>query len=106
MTMLARLVRFIGFAIATVIVFGILLVVLDAEESNGLVSAILDVARWFTEPFRGIFDLEKGKEHLQIAINWGIGAVVYALVAILIARLLTMAALGGARRRRRHTAVT
>ena len=88
MTKLAGVIAFIGMAIAFVIGIGIALVVLDADESNTIVDAWLDVARFFTDPFRGIFDLEPGTEHLQIAINWGIAAVVYLVVATLIARLL------------------
>jgi hypothetical protein len=70
----------VGFGIAFVIAVGIALVVLDANEDAELVDAWLDVARFFTDPFRSIFDLERGKEDLQIAINWGIAAVVYAVL--------------------------
>ena len=88
MTKIAALIGFLGMAAAFVIVIGIALVCLDAKESNDIVRIWLDVARWLTEPFQGIFDLERGKEHLQVAINWGIAAVVYAVVAGIIARLL------------------
>jgi hypothetical protein len=33
----------------------ILLLLLDAREANGLVSAILSVSQWFVAPFEGIF---------------------------------------------------
>ena len=88
MARLAGIIALLGMTIAFVIGIGIALVVLDARESNDIVGVWLDVARWLTEPFRGIFDLERGKEHLQIAINWGIAALVYSLVAMLLARLV------------------
>jgi hypothetical protein len=77
-----------GFAIAFVIVVGIALVVLDANEDAELVDAWLGIARFFTDPFRGIFDLERGKEDLQIAINWGIAAAVYVAAGSLLGRLI------------------
>ncbi len=85
---LAGLVGLLGMAVAFVIAIGIALVVLDARETNDVVRVWLDVARFLTEPFHGLFDLERGKEDLQLGINWGIAAVVYAAVALLVARLL------------------
>jgi drug/metabolite transporter (DMT)-like permease len=100
MLTLARIIRFIGAAIAFVIVVGIVLVVLDARESNGLVSAWLDVARWFTDPFQGLFNLDDNKA--QLAVNWGIAAVVYFAIAAIIAKLLAMAGVRAHRPRRRR----
>ena len=91
----------LGMAIAFVIAIGIALVVLDAKESNDIVRVWLDVCRVLTEPFQGIFDLERGKEHLQIGINWGIAALVYLAVAMLLARLLRRMRGPGFMRRRR-----
>ncbi len=78
----------LGMAVAFVIAIGIALEVLDAKESTELVRGWLDVARFLTEPFQGLFDLERGKEDLQLGINWGIAAVVYLVVATVAARLL------------------
>jgi drug/metabolite transporter (DMT)-like permease len=103
MARLAGLVAALGMAVAFVIAIGIALVVLDAKESNDIVRTWLDVARFLTDPFRGIFDLERGKEHLQIGINWGIAALVYLAVAMLIARLLRRTG-GPSFLRRRRTA--
>ncbi len=103
MARLAGLVAMIGMAVAFVIGIGIALVVLDAKESNDVVSTWLDVSRFFTEPFQGIFDLERGKEDLQVGINWGIAALAYWLAAMLIARVLRMAGAGSFRRRRTVT---
>lgn len=85
---LAKLVSGVGLVIFLVIGVGVLLVALDANEDNEIVDAVLGVGRYLVEPFRDIIDLEKGKEHLQIAINWGIGAAVYLGIALLIAAAL------------------
>jgi hypothetical protein len=84
-------VRMLGYGVAFVIAIGIALVVLDANEDAELVDAWLDAARFLVKPFNGIFDLERGKEHLQIAINWGIAAVVYLVVASVLAGILDRA---------------
>jgi drug/metabolite transporter (DMT)-like permease len=84
-------VRMLGYAVAFVIVIGIALVVLDANEGARLVSLWLDAGRFLTDPFGRIFDLQRGKEHEQIAINWGIAAVVYVVVASVLGRLLDRA---------------
>ena len=55
MTLIARIARAIGMAIAGVVVAGIVLVLADANEENGLVDGILDVGRFFAAPFRRIF---------------------------------------------------
>lgn len=88
MARIAGLIAMVGMAVAFVIAIGIALVCLDAKESNDVVSVWLDVSRWLTNPFHGIFDLEQGKEHLQTAINWGIAALAYWLAAMLIARVM------------------
>jgi len=85
---LVRLIRLAGGLVAGVIVLGILLVVVEANEGNAIVSAILDLDRFLVGPFRDIFDLERGRETLQIAINWGIAAVVYLVIAALLAALV------------------
>jgi hypothetical protein len=89
MLTLARIVKLIGAVVAFVIVIGIVLVLLDAKESNGIVTAWLDASRWLTEPFQGIFNLDDNKA--QLAVNWGLAALVYFAIAAIIARLLTMA---------------
>jgi len=97
-TALARLVATAARIIAGVIVAGILLVVLNANEGNAIVGAVLDVARFFVKPFRSIFDLSDND--VQIALNWGIGAAAYLLAGTLLARLLLSAG-GRAGTRRR-----
>ena len=96
MFMLARMVRLAAMIVAGVIVVGILLHVLGANSSNAVVSLVYDVCRPLVAPFKGLFDLDDAKA--QIAVNWGIAAAVYALVGMLLARLLAGAGLAGRRR--------
>ena len=98
---MAGAVRMVGMAIVFVIGIGIALVVLDANEDSDIVRAWLDVCRFLTEPFDEIFDLRRGKEELQIAINWGIAALVYFAACMVVARLLGRARRPGFLRRRR-----
>ena len=82
----ARVIRVITLVIVGLIVIGILLVVLEANASNGLVEIFLDIANFLVDPFKGIFDLDGRK--LTVAVNWGLAAVVYGAIGMLIARLL------------------
>ena len=87
MGFLLNIIRAAGWVIAGVIVLGIILVVADANEDNGLVAAILDVGRFFAKPFVDIFELKDND--LEIAVNWGIAALVYVLIAALLVALLS-----------------
>ena len=84
--MIARIVLLVAWVVAIIIVAGILFVVFDANTSNSIVSWIHDAAKFLVGPFDGIF--KPGDHKLAIAINWGLAAVVYLVVARLIAGLL------------------
>ena len=105
MLMLARMVKLAATLVAGVIVLGIVLHVLGANASNAVVKLVYDVDRPLVSPFANLFNLKNAK--VQIAVNWGIAAAVYALVGALIARILAMAGLAAAERgsfvRRRRT---
>ena len=91
--LIVRLVRVVVGLIAGVLVAGVLLVVFDANEDNALVDAILEVGRFFADPFRGIFELDDNKA--QIALNWGIAALVYLVAgALVIAVVRRLGAMG------------
>ncbi len=105
MLLLARIVRIVTAAVVGVIVVGVVLHLLDANSGNALVGFVYDVAGWLVTPFKGLFSLKDQKA--QIAVNWGLAAVVYAVVGGLIARLLAGAGMAGRSRmaaRRRGTA--
>ena len=96
MLMLARLVRAVTAIVVGIVVIAILLVVLGANASNDLVSWFHDAGAWLAGPFRHLFDV--GSRKADVAVNWGIAAVVYAIVGGLLARLIARAAGLGYRR--------
>jgi uncharacterized membrane protein YczE len=83
---LARLVRTLAGLIALLIVAAIVLFLLGANPSNGIVSAIHDAAAWLVGPFKNLFKIHNAK--LAVAVNWGIAALVYVIVGGFIASLL------------------
>jgi len=93
MLLLARMVKLAATLVAGVIVVGIVLHVLGANASNAVVKLVYDIDRPLVSPFDSLFNLKHAK--VQIAVNWGIAAAVYALAGGLLARLLAGAALAG-----------
>jgi hypothetical protein len=72
--------------VTAVIVLGIVLVLLGANQHNVLVDSVLDIARWFVQPFRDLFPQINPKQ--DVFVNWGIAAVAYFLLGGLFARLV------------------
>ena len=84
--LLARVVHLVVGIIVLVIVVGILLVLLQANPTNSIVSNVHDWARALAGPFDGMFSFDTAR--VAIAVNWGIAAVVYLFVGGVIARLI------------------
>ena len=82
----AQAVNLITGLIVGLIVIGILLVLLEANRSNGIVDWILEAGEFFAEPFDNIFSLDSLKG--RVAVNWGIAALIYGAIGGLIARAL------------------
>jgi hypothetical protein len=103
--MLARVVRMATGVVVALVAAGILVHVLEANTSNEIMSTVNDAAKWLTQPFHDLFNPDG--EKTRIAVNWGLAAVVYAIVGGLLARLLARSALAGRMRRpwRRRAAV-
>ena len=72
--------------IAGMIVLGIILVLVDANQRNTIVDFILDIGRFFVRPFQDLFPQDDPKEN--IVINWGIAALAYVLLGAIIARIV------------------
>ena len=85
-SLLVRIVQLVVSVVVLIIIAGILLVVLKANPTNTVVSDVHSWARSLAGPFDGIFSFRNA--HTAIAVNWGIAAVVYLLVAGLITRLI------------------
>src|SRR3954447_18013810 len=83
---LARIVGLITSLVVAVLVIGILLVVLGANASNDIVSALLDAARFLAGPLDDVFKFHSHK--VAVAVNWGLAALIYAVIGGFIARLL------------------
>jgi xanthine/uracil permease len=101
--LLARIVRLITAVVVGFILVGIVLHLFEANAGNMLVSFVYDVAGWLVTPFKGIFSLDEAKA--QIAANWGLAALVYAIVGGVLSSLLARAGGGLAPGRRRARAV-
>ena len=98
MIALARLVRLAAWLVALVIVVGIALVLLDANMGNAIVRDIHDAASFLVGPFKDVFSPKSHKA--DIAVNYGLAAVVYLLVGSLIAGMLVRMAPRGTVRSR------
>jgi CDP-diglyceride synthetase len=83
---LARVIRALAGAVAAVIVIAIILHLVSANPHNVIVSDIHDAGQWLVGPFKNVFSVKNG--NWQIILNWGLAALVYALVGGLIASLL------------------
>jgi hypothetical protein len=82
----ARIVSLITSVVVGLIVVAIVLVLLEASRSNGIVDALVSAGEWLSQPFQGIFSLDSHKA--TVAVNWGLAALVYGFVGGFIARLL------------------
>jgi hypothetical protein len=86
MLLIARIIRTIAGLIAALIVVAIVLRVLGANAGNTIVKDIHDAAKFFVGPFDGMFSIKGAK--LALAVNWGIAALVYAVVGSIIASFI------------------
>jgi hypothetical protein len=83
---IARLITAVAAVVAAIIVLAIVLRLLNANPSNGIVDAIHQAGSWLSSPFHGLFSPHNGD--VRMALNWGIAALVYLIVARVIARLV------------------
>jgi hypothetical protein len=83
---IARIVSLVTSVVVGLIVIGIVLVLLEANRDNAVVDWLVGAAGWLAEPFDNVFSMDSRKE--RIAVNYGLAAVVYALVGGLILRVL------------------
>ena len=82
----ARIVSLITSVVVGLIVLAIILVLLDANRDNAIVDWLVNAGDTLSTPFHGIFSLDSHKA--TVAVNWGVAAIVYAIVGGFIARLL------------------
>jgi hypothetical protein len=82
----ARIVSLVTSVVVGLIVLAIVLVLLEANRDNAIVDWLVGAGDFLSEPFHGIFSLDGRKA--QVAVNWGLAALVYALVGGFVARML------------------
>ncbi len=94
---LARAIRTVVGIVVAIIVLGVILRLLGANPSNGIVNAIHDAGAWLVGPFANVFSGHGPK--LQMALNWGLAAIVYAVVGGLLASFVAHGSAAASRRR-------
>jgi uncharacterized protein YggT (Ycf19 family) len=87
---LARLVWLIAGVIMFLLAFRFIFILAGANPANGFVNFIYTISQPFARPFFGIFgyNIHYGVSRVEFASL--IGIVVYAVVAYILARLLTL----------------
>ena len=83
---LSRLVRLATMIVVAVIVVAIALRLLSANPGNSIVRDIHDAGRTLVGPFANLFSIHNPKADL--AVNWGVAALVYLIVGSFIARAI------------------
>ncbi len=76
----------IGAALAGLVVLGGLLLILDANRDNFIVSFFTEVGEFLATPFDDMFDVDSRDG--RIALNWGIGAFVYFILGVVAAGVI------------------
>src|SRR3954470_16628858 len=99
MLLLAGVVRTATAIVVGILVIAILLIVLDANQSNDIVSWVRDAGSWLAGPFKNLFSIHNHK--VEVLVNWGIAAIVYGFAGRFVARMLTRAGAGPCRGRPR-----
>jgi hypothetical protein len=95
MLAIARAIRTATIVVVLVIVVGIVLWVLSANEHNAIVGDIHSAAHWLVGPFNNVFSVKGAK--LDLGINWGLAAAVYAVLGSFLSRLVARVSFGGRR---------
>jgi protein-S-isoprenylcysteine O-methyltransferase Ste14 len=95
MLAIARLVRLLVGLVVLIIVAAIVLRVASANPGNVIVRDIHDVGQTLVGPFKNVFTIKDPKA--DMAANWGLAAVVWAVVGGFVASLIARAAPSGVR---------
>jgi hypothetical protein len=85
----ASVVMTIATIIAGIIVLGIVLVLVGANQANDIVNFIMDIGRFFAGPFGDL--IPQDNQRANYVVNWGIAALVYLLVGAILARIIRRA---------------
>jgi hypothetical protein len=83
---IARIVSLITAVVVGLIVVAIVLVLLDANRDNAIVDWLVGAGSFLAEPFDNFFQPDGRKA--RVGINWGLAALVYAIVGAVIVRMV------------------
>jgi hypothetical protein len=75
-----------GAVAAGLVVLGGLLLILEANRDNFIVSFFTEVGEFLAAPFDDMFELDSRDG--RIALNWGIGAFIYFILGVAVAGLV------------------
>jgi large-conductance mechanosensitive channel len=73
--------------LAVAVLLGVVFTRLPTNPANVIVRNVLHLARTLAGPFRDVFRIKNPKDALTV--NYGLAAVVYLLLAVLVGRLPT-----------------
>jgi hypothetical protein len=85
-TALARVIELVGTVVTLILLAGVALVLLGANRDNDIVDAVRTAADFLAGPFNGMFTPDSRRA--ELAINWGIAALVWYVLARLLARVV------------------
>ena len=100
---LALLVITLAVLIALLIGLAILLADVGANPGNAVVKGIHESANFFAGSFTGMIRFT-GHPKRAISVNWGIAAILYLIVGVIVARVVYGVGRGGVRLQERHRA--
>jgi len=83
---LGALINLVAMVVAAVIGLAILFVLIQANPGNAIVSTVNDAARWLAAPFANL--ITPGNATTRIVANWGLAAIVYLVIGMLLGRSL------------------
>ena len=85
-----RIIYYVAGVIIALLAFRIVLLLLAANQGSAFVDFIYSVSGFFAWPFYGIFSYQPAYGQSMFEISSIVGILVYALVAMALAKLLTL----------------
>jgi hypothetical protein len=82
-----RVCRLVLLALAAVLVLAVVLILAPANDDNGIVSAVFDLAERVAGPFKDVFTVED--DDREKIVNYAVAAVVYLVAATVVSKLPT-----------------
>jgi hypothetical protein len=86
LTLLGRLIALVLSILAAIIILAIVVKVFDANRANVIVDNLIRAGDYLVGPLKGIFQFSS--RDTEVAVNWGIAAALYLIVAAIVRRVL------------------